>query len=53
LKRVTFQGMINKDNFNGSAFGSELWTKYYAANGGIGTYINTSTREYYPEWTKQ
>jgi hypothetical protein len=49
LTRVTFEGVIEKTGFNDKAFYGDLQFKYFATNGGPGTY----TRQSENRWSKK
>jgi hypothetical protein len=54
LASVTFQGNITEANFSSNAFqGSDLREKYFAVNGGIGTYTRAGYLNNDAVWTKQ
>jgi hypothetical protein len=52
LISVTFQGTIESDEFDSSAFDGDLRAKYLAAGGGIGTYTTTAPVSSSSVWTK-
>jgi hypothetical protein len=54
LASVTFEGTIDSGSFNTSSpFPGDLRAKYFAEDGGPGTYIRTSGTGYSTVWTKQ
>jgi len=54
LVNVTFEGSIEQGSFNNNnSFLSDLRAKYFAEDGGIGTYTTTAPVSSSSVWTKQ
>ena len=53
LTSVTFEGQIDSDYFDYSAFLGDLRSKYYSGGGGPGTYNTTAPVDDSSVWTKR